>query len=125
VRGSGLVLKRNVAKLECFPRSQLNRMFRLRLHGQLQEFFKIGKRGFCFTIYIDHIAKFLQWSKDEEGINEKREELAHTNALRKDQVEHQEEDRSAQQVNASPLDKAQAAQVADFLQLEFEDFRRG
>ena len=40
---------------------------------------------------------------------EKRKELSYGNPLSEDQVEHQEQDRGTQEVDAGPLDEAEAA----------------
>ena len=46
-------------------------------------------------------------------------------ALREDQVEHQEHDAGAQEVDRRALDEAEAAQVAHLLQLELQDLVGG
>ena len=67
------------------------------------------------------LPELLQRSEDEERVDEQREELADGDRARVDQVEHQEHDAGAQQVHRRALDEAQAAQVADLLQLQLQD----
>ena len=47
--------------------------------------------------------------------------MADRDALRKNQVEHQEKDARAQQIHNRSLNKAQAAEITDFLELELEN----
>src|SRR6185503_3046454 len=68
-------------------------------------------------------AKLLQWSKDEERIDEQREELADGDLLREDEIEHQEQDAGPQGVDGRALDEAEAPQVAHLPQLESQDLR--
>src|SRR3954467_8500545 len=89
---------------------------RARLRLQRQNLLEILERSLGLAISIDHIAQFLQWPENEERVDEQREELPHADALREDQIEHQEQDRSPQHVDERSLDKAQTAKVADLFQ---------
>src|SRR5207248_3191675 len=102
-----------------------NRVLRTRFGRQAQDVFEVLQRGFRLPVDVDYVAQFLQRAEDEKRINEQREELAHTDALREDQVQHQEQNRCPQQVDAGALHEAQAAQVAHLLQLQLEDLGGG
>ena len=86
---------------------------------------KFSQRSFRFAVSIDHVSQFLQRSENEERIDEQRKELPHRDALREDQVEHQEQDGSPQEIDERALDEAQAAQIAHLLQLQLQDLRGG
>src|ERR1700722_8655028 len=100
-------------------------MLRPWLRGQLENFFEVFERSLRFAIRIDHVAQFLQRAKDEERIDEQREELPDGDALREDQVQHQEHDGGAQQVDAGALYETQTAQVAHLFEFELEDLVGG
>ena len=87
--------------------------------------FEVLQRHFRLAVDVDHVAEFLQRSEDEERIDEQGKELPDRDALREDQVEHQEQDRGPQQVDAGALHEAQAAQVAHLLQFQLEDLGGG
>ena len=102
-----------------------SRIRRLRLLGNLQNLFVDVERRFGLAVDVDDVAELLQRAEDEERVDEQREELADGDLAREDQVEHQEHDAGAQEVHRRALDEAQAAQVADLLQLELQDLARG
>src|SRR3954452_25170322 len=95
------------------------------LRRQVQYGLEVNQRHLGLAVDIDHIAQFLQRPEYEERINKQRKELAYRDALREDEVEHQEQDRGSQQVDAGTLYEAQAAQIAHLLQFQGEDFGRG
>ena len=67
------------------------------------------------------LPEFLQRAEDEERVDEQREELADRDRPRVDQVQHQEHDAGAQEVDGRALHEAEAADVPHLLQLELED----
>ena len=79
------------------------------------------ERRFGLAIDVDDVPELLQRAEDEERVDEQREELSDRDLLVEDQVEHEEQDRRAHEVDARALDEAQAADVADLLELELED----
>src|ERR1019366_9138040 len=111
-RRGRLVLETDVVEAQPVEEIHRHGMQRTRLRRQAQNGLEVVQRYLGLAINVDHVAQFLQRSEDEERIDEQRKELPHGDALREDQVEHEEEDGSAQQVDASALYEAQAAQVA-------------
>src|SRR5207237_1611621 len=97
-------------------------MPRPRLLRRVQNVFKVLQRNLCLTIDVDDIADFLQRPEDKERINPEREELAHRDLARKNQIEHQAQNRRAHRIDGSSLDETQAAQVLDLFQLQIQDF---
>src|SRR5471030_2903706 len=124
-RRGRLVLKPDLVKFQRFQKVDGHRILRTRFRLQLQDVFEVLERSLRLAVDVDHVAQFLERAEDEERINPQRKELADGDALRKDQVQHQEENGCPQQVDAGALHEAQAAQVADFLQLQFEDLGGG
>src|ERR1017187_4632570 len=100
-------------------------MERPRFRRQAQDGLEVVQRHLRLAIDVDHVAQFLQRPENEKRIDEQRKELPYSDALREDQVEHEEQDRGAQQVNAGALYEAQAAQVAHLLQFQLENLGGG
>src|SRR5260370_41268095 len=100
-------------------------MQRPRFRRQAQDSLEVLQRHLRLAIDVDHVAQFLQRSEDEKRIDEQREELPDGDALREDQVEHEEQDRGTQQADAAALYETQAAQVPHLLQLQLEDLGGG
>src|SRR5439155_24328937 len=124
-RRSRLVLERDIVEAKRLERLHSHRMLRARLRRQPQDRVEILKRDLCFPVDVDHIPELLQRTEYEERVYEQRKELADADSLGEDEIQHQEQDRRPQQVDAGALYEAQTAQVAHFLQLQLEDLGRG
>ena len=115
------MLKDNVFELDPAQTRQANRTLRPRLLRCIQNVLKVLQRDFCLSIDVNDVADFLQRSEDKEGINPQREKLAHGDLTRKNQIQHETQNRHAHRINRCSLDKAEAAQILHFIQLEIED----
>ena len=70
--------------------------------GEFQNLSEALHRRFRLAIDVNEIPQLLQRAKDEERVDEQREKLADGDALREDQVEHQEKNGGAQQIYHVP-----------------------
>src|ERR1035437_10209059 len=120
-----LVLERDVLEAQLVEELHRHRVQRPRFRRQAQYGLEVLQRYLGLSVDVDYVAQFLQRPEDEERIDEQRKELSHRDALRENQVEHEEQDGGAQQVDAGALYEAQAAQVAQLLQFQFEDLGGG
>ena len=120
-----LVLESNVVESEGLQRADADGVFGSRLGLQGEDGLEVFQRRFGFAISVNDVAEFLQRSKDEERIDEERKELADRDALREDQIEHQEQDRGAQKVDKRSLDEAQTAEILHLFEFELQDFSGG
>src|SRR4029079_10911822 len=100
-----------------------HRRIRARLRRQIQNRLEVQQRNLRLAINIDHVSQFLQRPKNKERVDEQREELPHSDPLRKNQIQHQKQNGSPQQIHAAPLDETQTAQIANLLQLQLENLR--
>src|SRR5258708_16417653 len=100
-------------------------MLGLLLRRHFQYLFEIVERCLRLAIRVDDIAQFLQRTKNEKRIDEKREKLPHRNALRVNKIKHQKENGCPQEVDEAALNKTEAAEVADLFEFQLEDFVRG
>src|SRR5687768_5056458 len=89
-----------------------------------QDLLEVRERRLRLPIDVDHVSHLLQRPEDEERIDEEREELPDGDLLREDQVEHQQQDHRAHEVDGRALHEAEAADVAHLPQLELEDLLR-
>src|SRR5262245_48544426 len=96
-------------------------MRRLRVDRRRENFGVAGERRLGLAIRVDDAAQFLEWAEEEERIEEEAEELTDGDLLIEDQVQHQQQDRRADEVDGGPLHEAETADVADFLELELQD----
>ncbi len=119
------MLKSDVLERQRPQIRQRNRIGRPRLGRHRENRLIDVHRRFRLAIDVDDIAQLLQRPEDEERVDEQREELSDRDGARVNQVQHQEHDAGAQQVDAGALNEAEAAQVLHLLQLEAEDLRGG
>ena len=94
---------------------------RLRIDGRVEYVLEVLERCLRFPVDVDNVPEFLQGTEYEERVDEQGEELAHRDLLREDEVQHDEQNRCAEEIDGCPLYEAQTAQVADFFQLQMED----
>src|SRR5262249_7089300 len=80
------------------------------------------ERCFGLAIRIDDRAQLLEWAEEEEGIEEQAEELTDRDLLIEDQIQHQQQDRRADEVDGGALHEAQTADITHLLELELQDF---
>ena len=104
---------------------QRHRVERPRLLLHVEDVLEVLERHLGLAIDVDDVPQLLQRAEDEERVDEEREELAHRDRLDVDQVEHQEHDAGPQGIDHGALDEAEAADVADLLQLELQDLVGG
>src|SRR6185369_10506398 len=116
-RRGGLVGEADVLEGEGAEVAQRHRMRRLRLGRDVEDRLEGFERRLGLAVGVDHRAQLLERTEDEEGVDPQREELADGDALRVDEIQHQEENRGAQGVDRRPLDEAQQPQRAHLAQL--------
>src|SRR5688572_25836910 len=116
------MLKRYTIEIQRAQIVERERTHWLRFFGHRQNRLEHIQRGFGLAVDVDDVPELLQRAEDEEGVDPEREELANGDVACIDQVEHQEEDAGAQEVDRGALDEAEAAQVFHLLQLELENF---
>src|SRR5882672_5471693 len=119
------MLESDLVKHQCFQRVERNRMFRFWLHRHFENLLEIVERGFGLTIDVNYVSQFLKRPKNEERIDKEREKLPDRNALGVDEIKHQEQDRSPQEIDDAALNKAEAPKVPDFFEFQLEDLIRG
>src|SRR6266540_3931881 len=101
-----------------------NGIQRLRIAGSVEDLLEIVERRLRLPVHADDVAQLLHRPEDEERIEERREELADRDLSRKDEIEHQEKNARAHQVDEGALHEAKAAEVSDLLQLELQNLVR-
>ena len=124
-RRGRLVLEADVVERQVVQLRQRHRVERPRLLLHVEDVLEVLQRHLRLAVDVDDVPELLQRAEDEERVDEEREELPDRDRLRVDQVEHQEHDARAQRVDDRALDEAEAADVADLLQLELQDLVGG
>ena len=124
-RRGRLVLERDALEVQRPQIVQRHRPGRPRLLGDAENLLIDVQRRLGLAVDVDDVAQLLQRPEDEERVDEQREELPDGDRSRVNQIEHQEHDAGAQEVHRRSLDEAQAAQVADLLQLELQNLAGG
>src|SRR5262249_23531019 len=119
-----LVRERDVVELELRQVVHRDGARGLRVDRYVENFLIGRERCFRLAVDVDDVAELLQRSKDEEGVDQERKELPDRDLLVEDQVEHQEQNRGPNEVDARSLDEAQRPDVADLSQLELENLVR-
>src|SRR5258708_14122137 len=99
-------------------------MLGLLLRRHFQYLFEIVERCLRLAIRVDDIAQFLQRTKNEKRIDEKREKLPYRDALCVNKIKHQKENGCPQEIDEAALNKTKAAEVADLFEFQLEDFVR-
>src|SRR6478672_1442690 len=118
-----LMLEAYIVKHELLQPIVGYRLLRPWLRRHRENLFEVLQRYLRLAIGIDDVSQLLERTEDEKRVDKQREELSHRDPLREDEVQHQEKDRCAEQVDERSLNETEAAQVADLLELELQDFR--
>src|ERR1051325_10242459 len=98
-----------------------DRILRLGIDRRVENRLIRRERRLGLSVDVDDVAQLLERTENEERVDQQREELADGDLLVEDQVEHEEQNRRADQIDARPLDEAQTSDVANLLQLQLED----
>ena len=86
------VLEADIHELEGIQMRHGNRILRPRFRRHRHNRFEVLQRNLRLAIRIHHVTQFLQRTENEERIDEEGKELSHSDALREDQIQHQEQD---------------------------------
>src|SRR6185369_8084442 len=113
--------ERQVVELDAVQWSQRQRISWARLYWSVEYFFHLVQRHFSFAVSINDVAHFLKRSEYEKRIDPHLKELSELNLPQIDEVQHHAQNTGAERVNAGPLNKAQATQISDLLQLQLKN----
>src|SRR5688572_12590617 len=115
------MLKRHASEIERAQILERQRADGLRLSRNIEDALVHFHRRLGLAIDVDDVAKLLQRSEDEEGIDPQRKELPDGDVAAENQVQHQEKNARAKEVHAGALNEAEASQVFHFLQLQLQN----
>src|SRR5262249_55726412 len=119
---SGLVLEADVLKCKRLKFSNHRRPLGARLLRGIENGLEIVQGYFRLAVNVNDVAELLERPENEEGIDPQRKELPERDLLRVNEIQHESQNRRPEEVDRSALDKAEAPEIADFLQLELQDF---
>ena len=97
-------------------------IFRSELHWFLKQLLHIVQAGLRFAVRQYHIAYFLHWPKDEEGIKGKRKVLAGIDGAFENKEQQAHNNYLLQEVYKSTLYKRYRTDAPYLLQLQFQYF---
>src|SRR5256714_11147634 len=115
----------DVHELQLVDVGQRHGRNRLRILRRIQNRLEVSERDLGLTIDVDDVPQRLHRAKDEEGVEQQREELPNRDFLRENQIEHHEQDARAQEIHGGALHEAETSDVPYLLELEPQDLLRG